>query len=183
MFLEAQKMAAIMCRKKQSDHLRVHDALDKGDSPLSEEEIDFIWIYCHILTGSENDKVNHIATMAMTKGRGDPGLTIAAIRKLLDALVSKAEACQRVSLAPYQTTQNSDNLDAYICSLEYLCESTRSLKEAFQQGFVMGIEMAHFSMTKNLKDFRVTLDRTLMATKWNESLQYTWESKGVGKCL
>jgi hypothetical protein len=27
------------------------------------------------------------------------------------------------------------------------------------------------------------LDRTLMATKWNESLQYTWESKGVGKCL
>jgi hypothetical protein len=51
-----------------------------------------------------------------------------------------------------------------------------------QQRFVMGIKMARFSMTKNLEDFRVTLDRMSMAAKWNESLKYAWECKGAAAC-
>jgi hypothetical protein len=50
--------------------------------------------------------------------------------------------------------------------LKYLYEITRSLKEALQHGFVMGIKMAHFSVTKNLD-----LDRMSMATKWDTSQQ------------
>ncbi len=46
-----------------------------------------------------------------------------------------------------------------------------SLREAFQQGFVMGIKMACFNVTKNLEDYRVPLDRELMEVKWNESLK------------
>jgi hypothetical protein len=64
------------------------------------------------------------------------------IPKLLEALRSEAEACRRASSAPHQTTQKSDNLDALACSFEGLYERAKSLKEAPQQGFVMGVRMA-----------------------------------------
>jgi hypothetical protein len=32
--------------------------------------------------------------------------------------------------------------------------------------------MAYFSVIKNLEDFRVALDRMLMAAKWDKSLKY-----------
>jgi hypothetical protein len=50
-------------------------------------------------------------------------------------------------------------------SLEYLAESARSLREALQRGFMMGIKMTRFNMTKGLEDYKVTLDRVAMAAK------------------
>jgi hypothetical protein len=41
---------------------------------------------------SKDDKVNNIAARAMSEGEGDPSLTFAAIRKLLEAVGSEAEA-------------------------------------------------------------------------------------------
>jgi hypothetical protein len=117
---------------------------------------------------SIDDKVNNIATRAMSEGEGDPSLTVAAIRKLLEAVGSEAEAFWRGSPAPYQSTQNSNNLEAHIRSFVRLYESAGSLKETMQQRFVMGIKMARFSMTKNLENFRVTLDRMSMAAKYVE---------------
>jgi hypothetical protein len=39
---------------------------------------------CHILKSSDDGRVNHVATMAMSEGEEDPALTIAAIQKLLE---------------------------------------------------------------------------------------------------
>jgi hypothetical protein len=93
-------MTAIMRKNKWNELLRVCDSLAKGENPLSEEEIHLIWMCCHILKASEDDKVNNISTMAMAKGEGHPGLTARfAIQKSLEAIGSEAEAF----LAPYQT--------------------------------------------------------------------------------
>jgi hypothetical protein len=43
-------------------------------------------------------------TREVILGDGDPGLTIAAIRKMLEAKTNKAEACRRGSPLPYQAT-------------------------------------------------------------------------------
>jgi hypothetical protein len=63
---------------------------------------------------------------------------------------------------------NADNLDAPSQSLLYLAESAKRLKDALHIGFAMGIKIAKFNLTKNLKDYRVTMERTAMATEWDE---------------
>ncbi len=73
--------------------------------------------------------MNHIAATAMSEGERDPSLTNAALWKLLKTLGSEAEDSWRASQDPYQTTQNLDNLGAYVHSFEHLCVSARSLKE------------------------------------------------------
>ncbi len=90
-------MSADMREKKRSELLRVCDELTKEENPLSEQEVHFIETCCHILKVSDDDKVNHMATTAMSKGEGDPCLIIAPIRKLLEALGNEAEACRRIS--------------------------------------------------------------------------------------
>jgi hypothetical protein len=75
-----------------------------------------------------------------------------------------------------------DNMDAPAHSPEYLAKSTRSLQEALQQGFTMGIRMARFSMTKSIEDYKVTVDRVTMAVKWDENLKFAWICKGSAAC-
>ncbi len=72
-----------------------------------------------------------------------------------------------------------DNLDAHAWSFQHLCESAKSLKEAFQQGSVMSVRMAPFNMTKHLEDFRVTLDRVSMSAQWDVTQKYVWECGGM----
>ncbi len=72
-----------------------------------------------------------------------------------------------------------DNLDAHACSFEHLCESAKSLKEAFQQGSVMGVRLAPFNVTKHIEDFRVTLDRVSMSAQWDVTQKYVWECGGM----
>jgi hypothetical protein len=112
----------------------------------------------------------------------NPGLIIAIIKKLLEALGSEAETCRTDLPAPYQTTQNMDNMDAPSHSKEYLAESARSLQEAFQQGFTMGIKMARFNMTKSMENYKITLDRAAMAAKWDTNLKFAWVCKGSAAC-
>lgn len=64
---------SICGRKKQSEFLRVHDVLAKGENPLSEEEIHSILTCHHILKVIVGDKVNYIATVTISEGEGDPG--------------------------------------------------------------------------------------------------------------
>jgi hypothetical protein len=53
--------------EKWSELLRVHYALTKAEYPVSKEKIHFILTYCHILKISEEDKMKHIATKAMSE--------------------------------------------------------------------------------------------------------------------
>jgi hypothetical protein len=46
----------------------------------------------------------------------------------------------------------------------------------------MGIKIAPFDLTKNLEDFRVTLERIAMAAKWNDDLKSLWQQKGKDSC-
>ncbi len=55
----------------------------------------------------------------MIQGEGDPGLTIAAIWKMLEALGSETKACRRVSPTADQTTCNVDNTNAPAHNLEH----------------------------------------------------------------
>jgi hypothetical protein len=79
------------------------------------------------------------------------------VQKLLGA---EAVAFRRMSPALYPTTCNVDNLEAYICSTEHLKESVMGQEEALHQGFVMGIKLALFNVTKSLEDYRIALDRS-----------------------
>lgn len=73
------------------------EALNKEESPLSEGEVHFIQMCCCIMKVSESYKIKFIATSAAIEGEGNPGLTIAIIKKMLEALGSEAEACRRDS--------------------------------------------------------------------------------------
>ncbi len=55
----------------------------------------------------------------MIEGEGDPGLTIVAVWKMLEALGRESVACRRASPAADQTTCNVDNMDAPACILEH----------------------------------------------------------------
>jgi hypothetical protein len=48
--------------------------------------------------------------------------------------------------------------------------------------FAMGIKIARFDLTKNLEDFKVTLERIAMAAKWNDDLKSLWQQKGKVSC-
>ncbi len=43
----------------------------------------------------------------------------------------------------------------------------------------MCTEMVCFNVTKNLEDFRVTVDRVSMVDKWKESLKHAWDVREV----
>ncbi len=98
---------------------------------------------------------------------------MSAIQKLLGALGSKVEACRRDSPAPFQTMQNTDNLDAPARSLQYLVDSAKGLQDALQKGFVMGIKIAWLDLEKSLEDYKVTLKRIAMATNWDSETTST----------
>jgi hypothetical protein len=49
----------------------------------------------------ESDKVKFIANIAVIEGDGHHSLTIVIIKKMLEALGNKAEACRRDSPTPY----------------------------------------------------------------------------------
>lgn len=151
-------MVPFIRKKKQKQLTRVHKALNNGESLLFEEEVRFIQLCCRIMKVSESDKVKFIAANA--------GFALATIKKILEALGSEAKACRRASPTPYQATRNADDMDAPMRSLEYLGESAQSLQEALHQGFIMGIRMARFNMTKSMEDYRVTLERVAMADKY-----------------
>ncbi len=42
--------------------------------------------------------------------------------------------------------------------------------------------MARFNLTKSLEDYRVILDRVVMATKWDKNLEFTWQCMGKATC-
>lgn len=81
--------------------------------------------------------------------------------ELLGTLGSEAKACRRDSLAPFQTMQNEDNLDAPACSLQYLVDSAKGLQDALQRGFAMGITW--LDLKKSLVDYKVTLEKIAIA--------------------
>jgi hypothetical protein len=148
-----------------SEVARILEALDKIKNPLSEEEIHFIWTCCQIMKISEKEKIESICETAIWEGNGKATGTVAAIQKLLGALGSEAEACRRVSQAPFQTTQNMENLDAPAHSLQYLANSAKGLQDTLQRGFTMGIMIARFDLEKSLEDYNVMLERIAVAAK------------------
>lgn len=38
----------------------------------------------------------------------------------------------------------------------------------------MGVKMTRFNMTKNMEDYKVTLDKVSMAAKWDENIKFAW---------
>jgi hypothetical protein len=53
------------------------------------------------LKTSDSERMKLIATKAESEGEGDPGLTIVAILKMLEALGNETKACRRASPVPY----------------------------------------------------------------------------------
>jgi hypothetical protein len=78
-------MATSLQQKKWDQHMRVWATLDKGENPLSCEEIYFVQTCCQILKVNSDDKVALIASTAVDDGRGDPTLTVMEIQKFLEA--------------------------------------------------------------------------------------------------
>jgi hypothetical protein len=97
---------------------------------------------------------------------------VATAKRLLEVLVSEAKSCRRDSPAPFQTTQNTDNLDNPSQSLQYLAESAKSLYDILQRGFTMGIKMARFNLTKNLGRLQSNIGESGNGSKWDEGHKY-----------
>ncbi len=86
----------------------------------------------------EKEKIASISATAVWEGSSKVAGTIAAIKKLMGTLRSEAQACWRDSPAPFQTTRNTDNLDALSQSLQYLVASAKGLQDALQRGLPWG---------------------------------------------
>jgi hypothetical protein len=95
-----RKMAPLVKKKKRNKLARVHEALDKRKNPMSKEEMHFIQTCCRIMKASSGDKVKFTDTTVETIGEENPGLMIATIKRLLEALLSKADTCRRDSPTP-----------------------------------------------------------------------------------
>jgi hypothetical protein len=63
---------------------RVKKALDHGENPLSEAEVDSVQTCCRILGIDSKEKIDNIGKRAMTIGRGNVQKTMSAFTKLLD---------------------------------------------------------------------------------------------------
>jgi hypothetical protein len=140
-----------------SEAARICEALDKGKNPLLEEEICFNRTCCQIMKINEKEKIESDGATAIWEGNGKAARTMATIWKLLGALGCEAGVCRRDSLAPFQATQNMENFDATVGSLQYLTNSTEGLQDALQRGFAMGIKIARFDLEKSHENYKVTL--------------------------
>jgi hypothetical protein len=89
--------------------------------------------------------------------------------------VAEGEAHRRSSPAPNQTFWNVEGNEAHTSSLEHLEGSTKGLDEVLQTGFIMGLKMDRFDMSKSLEDFRITLEKVTIADKWAMNPKRAWE--------
>ncbi len=98
--------------------MQVQATLDKAESLFSSGEIHLKQTCCQILKFDRDNKVVLIITTEVNEGKRDPTLTIMESRKLLEALRAKVEAFRGMSPALYQTTCNTENLEAQIFSVK-----------------------------------------------------------------
>ncbi len=97
---------------------------------------------------SKSEKVKSVATTAVSEGDGNPGLTIAAIKRLLEAIGSEAYVnLQKRLTSPLPNHAECRQHGCSCMQLAVAGDSPRSLQEAPQQGFMMG-------MTKSMEDIR-----------------------------
>ncbi len=73
----------------------------------------------------------------------------------LEMQSTETKALTRRPLAPYQTTQNVESLEAYTQSLKHLEGRRKDLDEVLQRGLITAIKMAPFDVLKILEDFRM----------------------------
>ncbi len=143
--------------------MRVRTVLDKSEIPLSYEEFYFVQICCQIQEGNSDD--------CSGWRKGWSCLAISEIWKLLGAqgveVEVSGECCQPHTRPP-------------IIQITWRPTSTvwSTWRTASQRGFITGIKMAHFNMTKSLEDYRITLERVTMAIKWTWDQSQRWEGKG-----
>ncbi len=133
--------------------MRVQNALDKGENPLPEEEIHFFQTCCQILKTEIDSRVMSNNITAVNTGKGDPFLTVKKIQRLLGALWAEAEItrdCDQLHIRPPEMQT--------ICSLEHLNRELPQAWEDLQRGFIMGINMVGFNVTKSLEVYRITLN-------------------------
>jgi hypothetical protein len=109
---------------------RVKKAMDQGESPLSEGEVDFVQTCLRILGVSSNEKIDSTGKQALADSKGNVRKTMNVITKLLDMLGKEAKEHKRDSPGPSLTTRAWDDMDAPARSLQHLEASMKGVRDA-----------------------------------------------------
>ncbi len=103
---------------------------------------------------------------------------MSAITRMLDALGREAKEHKRDSSGPSLTTWAWDDMDAPARSLQHLEASVKGVRDAMTGGFARGIKIAKLDLESSMEDFQVTLERTGMAARWDETVVSERVEKG-----
>jgi hypothetical protein len=157
---------------------RVKKAIDKGENPLSEAEVDFVQTCCRILGIDSKEKIDSIGKRAIEGGKGNMWKTMKVIPQLLDELRREAKRHKRELPGPSLTTRALDDMDSLSPSFLHLEAIVKGVRDAMTGGFARGIKIARHDLKNSMEGFWVTVERTGMATKWDEAVVNDWIVKG-----
>jgi hypothetical protein len=161
---------------------RVEKALEKGENLLSAAEVDLVQTCCRILGISSEEKINEIGRRAMEDGKGKVRRFMNAITVQQDKLGDRVKGHQRKSPGPSLSTRSYDDMDAHACSLQHQQASVKGVRDTMVGEFSRGIKVAQLALENSMEDFRVTVERTGEAARWNEDIINEWLEKGRAVC-
>jgi hypothetical protein len=161
---------------------RVRKAMDQDENPLSVAEVDFVQTCCRILGIDSKEKIDSICKRALADGKGNVRKTMSAITNLLDELGWEAKKHKREAPGPSLTTWPWDDMDVPTCSLQHLKASVKGVRDVTIWGFAREIKISKLNLESSIEDFRVTVERTGMAAKWDKTVINDWIEKGRTVC-
>jgi hypothetical protein len=156
----------------------VKKALERGENPLSAAEVDFMQTCCGILGINSEEKIYEIGRRAEEDGKDKVRKVMSAITMLLDELGDKVNGHQRNSPGPSLSTRSYDDMDAPARSLQHLQASVKGVRDTTVGGFARGIKVAKLDLENSMEDFRITVEGTGEAARWDEATINDWMEKG-----
>jgi hypothetical protein len=171
-------MAATARKATDKGLSRVKKALERGENPLSAAVADFVQTCCRILGINSEEKINEIGRRAVEDSKGNVQKVMSAITMLLDELGDKVKGHQRNSPGPSLSTRSYDDMDAPVRSLQHLQASVKGVRDMTVRGFARGIKVAELDLENSMEDFRITVERTGEAARWDEATINDWMEKG-----
>jgi hypothetical protein len=172
----------VVKRTKDSALEHVRKALRNNGSLLTRLEEGFIHTSCHILGIPAEATMRVIVKRARDKGVHQPRKMLDSLQSQLVELADRVEKHKRPTPIPACNTQTTDSMGAPARSLAHLQGCADGLRDAMEGGYSIEIKTAKIA-TENAKlDFKATIDRIAVVSRWKKGTIEDWLSRGELVC-
>jgi hypothetical protein len=162
------------------EHIR--KALRNDGSLLTRLEEGFIRTSCHILCIPAEATMRVIVKRARDKGVHQPRKVLDSLQSQLAELADRVEKHKRPTPTPACNTRTTDSMGAPAHSLAHLQGCADRMREAMEGGYSIGIKTAKIATENAKSDFKATIDRIAVASRWKKATIEDWTSRGEMVC-